>query len=207
MASLEQLIQNNRCIRVVGFDDSPFSGMSDTSSDAPDTPTAPVKVGVSGVVCANTRIEGMLWGEVSKDGLDATEVLANLLSQSKFAQLVNVALFDGITMAGLNVLDLASFFEQTGIPAVSVMRRPPNMQAFHAALEYAPQTALQRERLARAGVIHPYQYGVFQVVGANPDTIAKTLARLTDIGKVPEALRLAHLIGSAVVRGQSGKRA
>jgi endonuclease V-like protein UPF0215 family len=37
--------------------------------------------------------------------------------------------------------------------------------------------------------------------------VAEALKRLTDRGNVPEALRLAHLIGSAVVMGESSKRA
>jgi endonuclease V-like protein UPF0215 family len=48
---------------------------------------------------------------------------------------------------------------------------------------------------------------VFQVAGAEPDEVARGLARLSDRGNVPEALRLAHLIGSAVRQGESGRRA
>ncbi|MFP2934395.1 hypothetical protein ACLESO_56630 [Pyxidicoccus sp. 3LG] len=43
--------------------------------------------------------------------------------------------------------------------------------------------------------------------GAEPPLVAEALARVTDRGNVPEPLRLAHLIGSAVVTGQSGQRA
>lgn len=39
------------------------------------------------------------------------------------------------------------------------------------------------------------------------DFALRVLNRVTDTGKVPEALRLAHLIGSAVKTGQSSKRA
>ncbi|OAD24097.1 hypothetical protein THIOM_000050 [Candidatus Thiomargarita nelsonii] len=37
--------------------------------------------------------------------------------------------------------------------------------------------------------------------------MGKILQRLTLTGHVPEALRIAHLIGSAVMTGESGKRA
>ncbi|PPT05003.1 hypothetical protein CKA32_003445 [Geitlerinema sp. FC II] len=43
--------------------------------------------------------------------------------------------------------------------------------------------------------------------GESPGTIAKVLRSLTECGHVPEALRLAHLIGSAVMKGESGTRA
>ena len=38
-------------------------------------------------------------------------------------------------------------------------------------------------------------------------TAGQVLTRLTDTGHVPEALRLAHLIGSAIMTGQSSNRA
>ena len=41
----------------------------------------------------------------------------------------------------------------------------------------------------------------------SPEAIASVLQRLTDCGKVPEALRLAHLIGAAIVKGESGRSA
>ncbi|MGA9522477.1 MAG: DUF99 family protein [Myxococcaceae bacterium] len=48
---------------------------------------------------------------------------------------------------------------------------------------------------------------MFQVQGGDPDEIAQALRRITDTGHVPEALRLAHLIGSAIVTGESSHRA
>jgi len=61
--------------------------------------------------------------------------------------------------------------------------------------------------LRKAGAIHQAGPFVFQVAGAEPARIAPLLTRLTDRGNVPEALRLAHLIGSAVQQGESGRRA
>jgi endonuclease V-like protein UPF0215 family len=43
--------------------------------------------------------------------------------------------------------------------------------------------------------------------GEEPKSVARALKRITDQGKVPEPLRLAHLTGSAVMLGQSTKRA
>jgi endonuclease V-like protein UPF0215 family len=55
--------------------------------------------------------------------------------------------------------------------------------------------------------VHERPPFVFQVRGAEPDEAAFALRKLTDRGNVPEALRLAHLVGSAVMTGESGKRA
>jgi hypothetical protein len=61
--------------------------------------------------------------------------------------------------------------------------------------------------LQRAGPVYAYPPFFFQVCGESPEAIAAALCRLTDCGKVPEALRLAHLIGAAVVKGESGSQA
>ena len=61
--------------------------------------------------------------------------------------------------------------------------------------------------LRRAGPIHVAGRLVFQVFGAEPRETAVALERLTDTGNVPEALRLAHLIGGALAYGESGRRA
>jgi endonuclease V-like protein UPF0215 family len=70
-----------------------------------------------------------------------------------------------------------------------------------------PQPQRRLELLQRAGEIHAYPPFYFQVCGEPPKTIALVLQRLTDTGKVPEALRLAHLIGAAFIKGESGSSA
>jgi endonuclease V-like protein UPF0215 family len=87
------------------------------------------------------------------------------------------------------------------------MRRPPDLAAVEQALSRLPAAGRRLATLRRAGPIHARGGFVFQVQGAPPDETAAALARLTDRGKVPEALRLAHLVGAAVVRGESGRRA
>ncbi|MEQ8998402.1 MAG: DUF99 family protein [Coleofasciculus sp. B1-GNL1-01] len=79
----------------------------------------------------------------------------------------------------------------------------PVKQAIHR----LPQPEQRLHLLQRAGTIHSYPPFFFQVCGANPQVIASVLERVTDCGKVPEALRLAHLIGAAVVKGESSSSA
>ncbi|MDO9280583.1 MAG: DUF99 family protein [Pseudomonadota bacterium] len=57
-------------------------------------------VAIAGVVCAGTRFEGLLWGRATRDGTDATDVLAGMLLGSKFHAQVHVVLLDGIAVGG-----------------------------------------------------------------------------------------------------------
>jgi endonuclease V-like protein UPF0215 family len=192
---LASLLRLNRVIRVIGFDDAPFIRNVGGS------------VSVAGVVCAGTRFEGMVWGQVEQDGWDATDVILELLLGRKFLPQLHVALFDGIAFGGFNVIDLPKLSEQLQLPCVAVMRRMPNLIAVEQAIRRLPQPEQRLERLQRAGTIHAYPPFFFQVCGACPKVTFSVLERLTDCGKVPEALRLAHLIGAAVIKGESGSTA
>lgn len=192
---LETLLRLNRTIRAIGFDDAPFERRSS------------LPVPVAGVVCAGTRFEGMVWGEVQPDGWDATETLCRLLIGGKFLPQLHIVLLDGISLAGFNVIDLPLLAQRLERPCVTVMRRLPNIEAMTYALRQLPEPERRLERLHRAGVIYQAPPFYFQVAGASPEMTAQALNRLTDRGHVPEALRIAHLITSAVIKGESGRQA
>lgn len=195
MKSLKEILRLERQIRVVGFDDAPF----DRAAGSP--------VNVSGVVCSGTRFEGLLWGEATKDGLDATDTVCDMLIGSKFHDQVHVVLLDGITFGGFNFVDLPALAARVDRPCVAVMRREPNLEAIRSILPRLSDPEERLARMERAGPIHTIGGFVFQVVGEEPEVVAQALAAVTDNGFVPEPLRIAHLIGAAVKTGQSGKRA
>lgn len=195
MRSLEELLRLNKTIRVIGFDDAPFEREN----------SGPVQL--AGVICADTRFEGMIWGDVTRDGVDATEVLVQLLRGSKFYPQVNVVLLDGIALGGFNIIDLPKLSQLLSRPCITVMRHFPDMQAIDKALKNLSDYELRQQRLAAAGTIYQHQNFYYQVSGCEPASAARLLERVTDKGHVPEALRLAHLIGAAVINGQSSHRA
>ncbi|HYG67358.1 MAG TPA: DUF99 family protein [Anaeromyxobacteraceae bacterium] len=185
----------DRTLRAVGFDDAPF------------TRGRRADVAVAGVVCAGTRFEGLVWGAIRQDGWNATDALVALLAPGKFLPQLHLVLLDGLGFGGLNLVDLPALAERLGRPCVAVMRRPPDLRAMEAAIRRLPRPERRLALLARAGPIHRRGPFTFQVRGADPDPTGAALARLTDRGNVPEALRLAHLVGAAVRTGESGRRA
>ncbi len=189
------MTREGRTIRAIGFDDAPFTRRRGGA------------VGVAGVVCAGTRFEGLVWGQLRQDGWDATDVLSRLLAGGKFLPQLHLVLLDGLTFGGLNVVDLPLLAARLGRPCVAVMRRPPDLAAVERAVRKLPRPARRLSLLAAAGPVHRRGPFTFQVAGAAPDDVGRALARLTDRGAVPEPLRLAHLVGAAVRRGESGRRA
>ncbi len=190
-----RLPAEGRTLRAIGFDDAPF------------TRRRRGDVGVAGVVCAGTRFEGLVWGRLRQDGWNATDALARLLVGGKFLAQLHLVLLDGLTFGGLNVVDLPALAARLGRPCVAVMRHPPDLAAMERAVRTLPRPARRLAVLRAAGTIHRSGPFTFQVAGAAPDDVGRALARLTDRGAVPEPLRLAHLVGAAVRRGESGRRA
>lgn len=192
---LEKLLEQNRTIRVIGFDDAPFIRGDGN----------PVQV--AGVVCAGTRFEGMLWGEVNPDGWDATDRLSQMLLNSKFLPQIHAVLLDGISMAGFNVIDLPLLAKQVQRPCIAVMRRSPNFTKIEHAVQRLPDPLPRLALMRSAGTIHHTPPFYFQTCGTSAHLAAQILQRTTDCGHVPEALRLAHLITAAVLKGESGRQA
>ncbi|HEY3448365.1 MAG TPA: DUF99 family protein [Myxococcales bacterium] len=185
----------SRLLRAVGFDDAPF----------PHRKGAAVQV--AGAVCCGTRFEGLVWGRVTRDGWNATGELVRLLEGGKFLPQIHLVLLDGVAFGGLNLIDLPSLAERLRKPVVAVMRKLPDLAAMEVAIRKLPNAERRLKLLERAGPIHQRPPFVFQAHGLSPEEAHDALRRLTDTGHVPEALRLAHLIGAAVVTGVSGRRA
>lgn len=184
-----------KLLRVVGFDDAPFPR------------TFRTKVTLTGVVCAGTRFEGLMIGHIVRDGWTATREVVRMLRGGKFLPQIHLVLLDGIAFGGLAMIDLETLSKELDRPCVAVMRKQPDLAAFERAIRKLPRAERRLEILRRAGPIHESPPFFFQVRGAEPDAIARVLPRITDRGHVPEALRLAHVIGTALVTGQSGNRA
>ncbi len=195
MKNLAKKLSHNKRLRVIGFDDAPFERQRGSI------------VNLSGVVCSNTRFEGMLWGTATKDGTDATDTIITLLRKSKFYEQVDLVLLDGIAVGGFNIIHLPLLQQALDLPCIAVMRKPPDLSAIDRALDNFEDGELRKQHLAEAGAIHEINGFVFQTKACEPTVAAKALAQVTDTGHVPEALRLAHLIGAAVKTGESSRRA
>jgi endonuclease V-like protein UPF0215 family len=192
---LTALIRQKKQIRAIGFDDAPFERYQQS------------KVNIAGVICTNTRFEGMVWGAVEADGNDATETICQLLLGKKFLPQLHLILLDGIGFGGFNLVDLPQLAERLKLPCVAMMRKLPNLEKMKRAMSNLPNYQERLIVLQQAGKIYAAAPFFFQVCGEQPEVIAQALIQLTDRGKVPEALRLAHLVGAAVINGESSSQA
>ena len=185
-----------RLTNVVGFDDGPF---------ARDRPGARVRV--VGAVCARGRLDGVISGHVRKDGRDATTRLAALVLDSPFDRHIRAVLLDGITLCGFNVVDIHALSEAIARPVLAITRRLPRFELIRAALSKMSGGDRRWAAIERAGPPEPVAGLYVQRAGLTLDETRNLLAATTLHGKLPEPIRLAHLIAGGIVTGTSHGRA
>ena len=192
---LKERIRLNQTLRILGIDDAPFSKRT----------VEPVLV--SGILCSNTRFQGMLRTYIHKDGMEATQALITMISQSKYLAQIHAVLLDGMTLGGFNVVDVPLLAATLQKPCISVMRRSPNLEAIQEALQNLSHPEQRWRLFQESGPVHSRTPFFFQCYQCDPDTAGALLKYVTLQGHVPEPLRMAHLINSAMILGQSNNKA
>lgn len=179
----------------IGFDDAPFD--RDARGD----------VAIIGVVFAGLRLEGVLRGDVRRDGANATRTLVDLIKQSRFYPQLQLVLLQGIALAGFNVVDLDALHDETGLPIVVVSRRRPRLEKIRRALLTNVRGGGGKWTLIeRAGPMERTGSVYIQRRGLGADDAARAISTLAVHGNIPEPLRVAHLIAGGITSGQSRGR-
>ncbi|MBI3781997.1 MAG: DUF99 family protein [Deltaproteobacteria bacterium] len=186
---------SRRLSNVVGFDDAPFAR----------SPAGAVQI--VGAVFADLRFDGVLIGQVEKDGDDATDTVGRLVSESRFAEHVQAVLLQGIAFGGFNVVDVAALHERLDLPILVVARRQPDLDAIRNALLTRVVNGKQKwRRIEAAGPMEPLRGVYVQRAGLTPAQAEALIDRFALHGRIPEPLRVAHLIAGALSKGASRGR-
>ncbi len=185
-----------RFSNVIGFDDAPFSKQTRGNTL------------IVGAIFSGQRLVGVLSGHVRRDGANATSVISRLISESCFADQIQVVMLQGIAMAGFNVIDLQELYRQSGVPVLVVARRQPDLERIRHALISRVRGGKRKWKLIeRAGPMEPLA-GVFvQRAGLSLKEAEDIIRRFAVNGNIPEPIRVAHLIAGGIVRGESRGRA
>lgn len=189
-------------IRLIGIDDGSFDAETDDET---------CLVGV--VFRGGKWIDGVMVDNVELDGTDSTSRIIDMINDSRHKEQLRVILTSGITFGGFNVLDVEELYEETGLPVIVVTREKPDMDAVREALKNLPNWKDRWEKIESMGTPVPVQMEKGDV--RRSDTIyiqtkgitkkdAKELVRMSSTrSSIPEPLRIAHLIATAIARGES----
>lgn len=185
--------------RAAAFDDGKFSFRKG-------------RVVLAGVIVRlPSYVEGAMLTDCEIDGRDAGSSVIRAISNSRLREQVRVILLDGIAAGGFNIYDLDWISSSTGLPVISVTRRPPDIGAMERALrkhfsDWEERLELVRRyaprRIGRPGLA-VYSRGV----GLTEDEEAELLLASIVRGNYPEPLRLAHIFAGAASAGESRGKA
>jgi endonuclease V-like protein UPF0215 family len=160
-----------------------------------------------GAVCARTRLDGVVTGRVRQDGWNATARMAALVSGSPFADHVRAVLLNGIAVGGFNVVDIHGLAATLRRPVLVIARRRPRLEKIRRALERLPRGERRWRLIEAAGPMEPLAGLWVQRAGLSAIQARDLIAATTLHGKLPEPLRLAHIIAGGLTTGVSRGRA
>ncbi len=156
------------------------------------------------------RLDGVLRAEITKDGMDATEVIIRMVGNSKYCNQIRVIMLDGVTYAGFNPVDIKRICEETAIPVIVFMRSCPDFEKIRLALEHLPEKEKRWEIIQRAGNIYEMGFeslSFIQFCGIDKESAFGIVRMTTTRSNIPEPLRAAHIIATGVVLGESTGKA
>lgn len=185
-----------RFSNVAGFDDAPFE--RDYRGN----------VKIVGTIYAGLRFDGVLLGEVERDGVYAAKQIIELIRNSRFMEHIHMIMLQGIAFGGFNVIDIFEIHRQLSIPVLVVARKLPDMEAIHRALTSGdiPDGPAKWDLIERIGPMVPIGNIFTQKIGMSDAQITDVITRFSVHGNIPEPLRTAHLIAGALSHGQSRGR-
>lgn len=187
-------------IRILGFDDSPFK-----RTDS--------KVLVIGVIYrGGSFLDVVLRTEVTVDGLDATRKLIKLINSSRHKPQLKILMFDGIAFGGFNIININELYKKTDLPVIVINRKHPNLEAVKNALRNFRDFEKRWKLILRAGKIKSCKLKndkkvYYQAVGLDDEEAEEIIQLSSTHSDIPEPLRVAHLIATAIVKGESSGKA
>ena len=180
---------------VLGVDDAPF-----VKGQAGAVPI----VGV--MMEGATLVEGVALGAFPVDGEGATDYLAGWIAGLRWYEALQAVVLGGITIAGLGLIDVPVLAARLGLPVITATRRDTARSDLGEALR-AAGFANRLAILHRALPAHRLEDGLYIAVAGTDLPHAEHLIRATlNKASLPEPLRIAHLIGAALVQGSSRGR-
>ncbi len=183
-------------VRILGIDDSPFSRNDKETY-------------LIGTVFRGTYLEGIIIKKILVDGMDSTQKIMEML-QGKFSNQIRVIFLHGLTFAGFNIPDIRRIYSEMNIPIVTIARKEPDFKAIEDALkkhfdDWEIRLKLL-ENLQHIKVKKGKSNIFVQFIGLSQTDVLNLMDISTIKGNIPEPIRTAHMIGSAIRFGYSKRK-
>lgn len=179
----------------IGFDDAKFEFKSTYNTTS-----------LIGVICQGIRMVDFIRSDITIDGDDATDALISIVKQKE--KHIQYIFTDSITFAGFNIIDLEKIFNQTGKPIIAITEKLVDLDAVKIALikNFPEDFKMKFNHILNAGYLYETQLETaggfskifYHCVGIKSDKVKPLLEKVCVDSKLPESVRLAHVIGKAI---------
>lgn len=175
-------------IHVVSIDDAPHVRGNPTTE-------------VFFTYCKSTFLEKVSHITVSVDGTDSTEKLIHELkiNQGSFSLII----LHGITVAGLNIVDISTLSEILEKPIIAVTENPPNKNSLTSAVKLFDNSDLKIKFIKNAGPLYSFLPKLgstpifYHAIGITENTSNEFFTKFCIRSRLPEQLLVTHKIASA----------
>ena len=175
----------------IGFDDATF-----------ELKTGSETTQLIGVLCQGIRMVKVVKCEIVIDGNDATENLIKLVKQNENIQYI---LTHTITFGGFNIVDLEEIYHETGKAIIAVTEKKVDLDSVIKALKkkFPSNYNNKIKNIFNAGELYETDVNTaggfsrifFHSKGLKIAEAEALLNKINIDSKLPECVRLAHLIG------------
>ena len=175
-------------IHVVGIDDSPHI-RGDKSTE------------VFFTYCKSTFIERVSHSSITVDGTDSTKVIFEELQRN--SESFNLIVLHGITVGGLNIVDIEYLSEKLQKPIIAVTENPPTESLLYNVVENTHNSQIRKDLIKKAGSLHSFltQHGTtplhYHIKSVSENVAEQFFKKFCIRSRLPEQLLLAHKIASA----------
>lgn len=159
-----------------------------------------------GVIFRENYIEGLLSSTIQVDGTDSTARIIRMVERSRFKDQVRMLLFNGIALAGLNLIDPSALERRLKSRVIVLTRRRQRPKELIKALREFSRLS-GREVSGRIALVNGYAKNKPLKTG---DIFLQSTLEAHYLKKFApsalEALRIAHIIASGISKGESKGR-
>ncbi len=154
------------------------------------------------IFCAGSTLNKFLHAEIEVDGLDATNVVIETLTP--WVHQFRLIVSHGITVGGLNLLDIEKISVVLKRPVIAVTENEPDGMALYDAIRHVPSVETREDIVDKAGPLHAVTTAAgenqlhFHVKGMDELVAAAYLKKFAVTARLPECLVMAHKIASGL---------
>ena len=184
---------------VLGIDDSPFRKNIDRTARLIGT-----------LMRLGGRIDGFFIERIVVDGDNGTDAIISMWKKIR-PQKLAAFLLDGVTLGGMNIVDIEKLYSETSVPVICVTKREPSIESMKEVVrKHFPDNNYKMRTLSELTVdtieLRNRRKLFCNLKGIDPIEARTILERQCTLNLIPDAVRISHLLGESVKFGSSKRR-